>query len=73
MKNLIRYRLKCEMGGGVIVARGSTDINDSSSRLHQRYEMGPISVGSYISVYTGKFTTAPLIAKETSEIVTYFM
>jgi hypothetical protein len=69
MKKLIRYRLKCEMAGGVIVARGSTDIDDPSSHLHQRHAIGPVSYGSYISVYTGKFTTAPLIAQRTAEIV----
>jgi hypothetical protein len=70
MEKLIRYRLKCEVGGGVIVAKGSTDIGDPSSRLHQRYEIGPVSFGAYISVYTGKFTTAPLIAEKTSNMVT---
>ena len=70
LKKLIRYRLNCEVVGGVIVARGSTDINDPSSLLHQRYKIGPVPFGSYISVYTGKFTTAPLIAEKTSKVVT---
>lgn len=70
IQKLIRYRLKCEIGGGVIVARGSTDIDDPSSHLHQRYQIGPVSFGSYVSVYTGKFTTAPLIAEKTSNMVT---
>ena len=70
MKKLIRYRLKCEMAGGVIVARGSTDIDDPESHLHQRHAIGPISFGSYISVYTGKFTTAPLMAQKTAAMVT---
>ena len=70
MKKLIRYHLNCEMAGGVIVARGATDIDDPQSHLHQRHAIGPISYGSYISVYTGKFTTAPLIAQRTAQMVT---
>ena len=47
------------VGGGVIVARGQSDISDRSSALHARGDIGPTRHGHWISVDTGKFTTAP--------------
>jgi hypothetical protein len=49
--------------GGVIVAWGSTDIDDHASELHRRYEIGVHSYGSYHSIDSGKLTMAPHFAK----------
>ncbi len=49
---------------GVICARGETDIDDFHSELHQRHAVGFTAQGGYFSVDTGKFTTAPLFARE---------
>lgn len=49
--------------GGVIVARGESDIVDPGSGLHQRHEIGIESHGAYHSVDTGKYTMAPLFAR----------
>jgi glycine/D-amino acid oxidase-like deaminating enzyme len=57
----------CEVGGGVIVAWGETDIDDPASELHERHAIGPRSHGRYHSVDTGKLTTAPLFAKVTAD------
>ena len=56
-------RRPADLSGGVIFAWGSTDIDDPASGLHLRYETGPMSVGRYHSVDTGKLTTAPLFAR----------
>ncbi len=48
--------------GGVIFSLGDTDVDDPGSGLHRRSEVGVTSMGSYHSVDTGKFTTAPLFA-----------
>jgi hypothetical protein len=52
-----------DVGGGVIFAWGSSDIDDPASLLHARAAIGPESYGRYHTVNTGKFTTAPMFAK----------
>jgi glycine/D-amino acid oxidase-like deaminating enzyme len=54
------------VGGGVIVAHGSSDIDDPGSALHERHDIGPRTLGSggrYHSVDTGKLTMAPRHAR----------
>jgi hypothetical protein len=53
--------------GGVIFAWGSTDIDDASSRLHRRSEIGVSSRGRYHSIDTGKLSMAPLFASVAAE------
>jgi hypothetical protein len=48
--------------GGPIVAWGETDIDDPSSELHRRFEIGVTSVGNYHTVDPGKLTMAPFFA-----------
>ena len=50
--------------GGYIYAVGQSDIDDTESLLHARDRSGVTSYGSYHSVDTGKYTTAPLFAVE---------
>ncbi|MEL7061192.1 MAG: FAD-dependent oxidoreductase [Acidobacteriota bacterium] len=47
---------------GTIVARGSTDIDRPRSELHRRMGEPPRRHGHYLSLYTGKYTVAPLQA-----------
>ena len=49
--------------GGVIVAWGSSDIEDPKSELHQRFEIGLTTVGRYHSLDPGKYTLAPYFAE----------
>jgi hypothetical protein len=56
-----------DVRGGIILARGTTDIDDPSSELHQRYQVGVRSLGRYHSIHTGKFTLAPLFAQRTAD------
>ena len=49
--------------GGVIVAWGSTDIDDRVSELHRRHDIGVHSYGSYHSIDPGKLTMAPRFAE----------
>ena len=53
--------------GGVILAWGSTDIDDPQSELHTRYEIGVHSVANYHSVNTGKYTMTPFLGLRTAE------
>ena len=48
---------------GIIVAWGSSDIDDAASELHRRYEIGVHSYGTYHSIDSGKLTMAPHFAE----------
>lgn len=48
--------------GGMILATGRLDVDDPMSPLHSRVQVGLNQRGSYISINTGKYTLAPLMA-----------
>jgi glycine/D-amino acid oxidase-like deaminating enzyme len=54
---------------GIVYARGTTDIHDPGSGFHERHAIGPRSYGSYHTIDTGKYTTAPLFARRIAERV----
>jgi glycine/D-amino acid oxidase-like deaminating enzyme len=49
---------------GVIFSWGKTDIDDPGSELHERFHVGVHCYDGYFSIDTGKFTCAPLFAKQ---------
>jgi hypothetical protein len=53
----------------VITAWGASDVDDPESELHQRHDIGPRADGGWISVDTGKLTTAPLFAERAAALV----
>lgn len=53
---------------GIITAWGATDIDDPGSGLHARHEVGPWAAEGWISVDTGKLTTAPLFAERAAAL-----
>ena len=48
-----------DANGGVIYALGDSDVDDRTSRLHDRFEIGIQSRGRYHTVDTGKYTLVP--------------
>lgn len=50
--------------GGFISAWGESGIEDPSSELHQRHRVGVTSQGNYHSIDTGKYTLAPMFARQ---------
>jgi glycine/D-amino acid oxidase-like deaminating enzyme len=60
---------RCVVSGGVILARGATDIDDPESTLHQRSAIGPAAYGSYVTIDTGKYCTAPLFAVQAADMI----
>ena len=54
---------------GAIVAYGATDVDDPSSRLHDRTEIGVTHQDGFFSVDSGKLTTAPWFGKQAAEAV----
>lgn len=69
MAKLLKEKKHVEVGGGVIVARGQSDINDPTSYLHQRLAVGPVAYDNYISIDTGKYCLAPLFATEAADMI----
>ena len=50
--------------GGFVFARGTGSLEDPGSGLHRRDSMASNAAGSYYSVDTGKYSTAPWLARE---------
>lgn len=61
---------QADLRNGVIFALGATDIDDRHSLLHQRRDVGVRSFGPYHTVDTGKYSLAPLFAREMADRVT---
>lgn len=59
-----------DMRGGVILASGRLDVDDAQSTLHSRIQVGIKRSGTYLSVNTGKYTLAPLMAHRVVSQVT---
>ncbi|MGO8756476.1 MAG: FAD-dependent oxidoreductase [Gallionellaceae bacterium] len=53
-----------ELRGGWVHAAGRGQISDPASTLHRRTDFGISRKGSYISVDTGKYSTAPWLAEK---------
>jgi len=69
MEDLLGHVGTSKVGGGVIFALGSTDIDDKHSHLHRRSEIGPVSHGSYVTVDTGKYCMAPMFALQAADLL----
>lgn len=52
-----------QVAGGHIFAWGATDTDDASSELHQRHDVGIVSIGNYHSIDTGKLSLTPYFAE----------
>lgn len=57
------FHARASVVGGVIFAIGSSDIDDPSSGLHHRDQIGIVSSGRYHSVDPGKLTLVPYFAE----------
>lgn len=55
------------VGGGWIVAPGRGSLADPASGLHRRDRFGVSRHGSYVSVDTGKYSTAPWLASRIAQ------
>lgn len=55
---------------GVIIAKGSSDINQKESGLHERNMIGIEKKNNWYSINTGKYTTASFFA---NEVTKYFL
>jgi glycine/D-amino acid oxidase-like deaminating enzyme len=55
------------VGGGWVIAPGGGSLADVTSPLHRRDRFGVRRSGSYISVDTGKYSTAPWLAERIAD------
>jgi len=53
--------------GGWVIAPGSGSLADPASSLHRRDRFGVKRIGSYYSVDTGKYSTAPWLARRIAD------
>lgn len=58
-----------ELRGGWVFAAGQGKLSDPKSTLHKRFDFGIRRSGSYISVDTGKYSTAPWLAQKIAGII----
>ena len=63
--NIDQMRLE----GGWVFAAGKGALSDPGSSLHRRSDFGITKRGSYISVDTGKYSTAPWLARKIADII----
>ncbi len=57
------------VNGGWVFAAGRGQLSDVRSTLHQRHTYGMVRRGNYLSIDTGKYSTAPLTARTLAELV----
>jgi len=61
--DLLRDVERRQIAGGWVYAAASGSLSDPSATLHHRRTFGVTRKGSYLSVDTGKYSTAPWIAR----------
>lgn len=54
---------RIDIEGGWVFAAGGGQLSDPAATLHRRSEYGVVRRGSYVSVDTGKYSTAPWVAR----------
>lgn len=59
---IFRQAETVEVGGGFVFAQGRGSIGDPGSTLHRRDRFGVRRRGRYLSIDTGKYSTAPWLA-----------
>ena len=65
----LRASTLAHVDAGAIFTWGRTDIDDPTSELHDRFDVGVEAYDGYFSIDTGKFTTAPLFADALARLV----
>lgn len=58
-----------DVQGGWVYAQGHGNLSDPKSSLHSRSDFGVTQRGAYISVDTGKYSTAPWLARQVADVV----
>lgn len=59
-----------QLQGGWVFAQGRGSLSDPASSLHRRDRFGVVERGTYLSVDTGKYSTAPWLARQVAARLT---
>ena len=70
LADIVRHPASLDVAGGWVVAHGTGSMDDPSSPLHRRDRFGISRFGSYFSVDTGKYSTAPWLARRLANEIT---
>lgn len=60
-----------DLRGNWIYAPATSDVNNPTSALHQRTQVGIIQSGNYFSINPGKYTSAPYFANNLAKKIKY--
>ena len=66
-KRIFDAASRIEVAGGWVFAQGRGSLADPHSTLHRRDRLGIRTLGTYFSVDTGKYSSAPLLAQVLTE------
>lgn len=58
-----------EIEGGYVFAHGRGALDDPHSTLHRRSQFGTRTIERYVSIDTGKFSTAPFMARDIAHAI----
>jgi glycine/D-amino acid oxidase-like deaminating enzyme len=67
--NIERHAAEVRVAGGWVFAMGRGSLADPAATLHRRDRIGIYRHGRYLSVDTGKYSTAPLMAREVADMI----
>lgn len=56
-----------DVGGGWVYAAGQGALSDPGATIHRRHNLGVTRHGNYLSVDTGKYSTAPWLARQIAD------
>jgi hypothetical protein len=56
-----------QVEGGWVFAAGGGNLSDPDSALHRRADFGITRRGGYVSLDTGKYSTAPWLARHIAD------
>ncbi len=62
VSSMFDYAQELEVRGGFVFAQGRGSLSDPKATIHRRDQFGVNRLGGYISVDTGKYSTAPWLA-----------
>ena len=72
-REVAAHAVEMKVRGGWVFAAGRGSLADPHATLHRRDSFGIRQLGSYISVDTGKYSSAPFLAREVSDRVAAFV
>jgi hypothetical protein len=64
VRNVFHNAESVRVNGGWVFAARTGSLSDPHATIHGRTDFGVVRKGSYVSIDTGKYSTAPWLARE---------